>query len=161
MSLRKRLANFLVFIGAVALLIFILDLTSLQDVRQWGALLVGLAALALGIFLRPGRDPARPAADKGGTSRPGSETPAAIRPNAPPPAARPPARPGLLAGLLRPKAPPAKAVAPPPPPPTPKKGGLAGLFKPKTRPAPAVRANSPPPGKGGSQARPGPAPKKR
>lgn len=122
MHLRTRLANFLVFIGVIALAIFALDVTSFQEVKQWGALLVGLAALGLGIVLRPGRIPTPPA-----------------RPNAPPPA------------QAKSAGPPPKPAAAKPAPPKPA-GGLSGLFKPKPKsappkPAPAGARPAPPAGK--------------
>lgn len=130
MNLRARLANFLLFIGVIALAIFALDVVSLDEVHQWGALGVGLGALTLTYLLWPRRAPVRPNAPGARPSpppaAPAAAKPAAPQPPAPKPAAPPASAPRPAAGFafLRPKpkakpatkpaAPPAKGPAPKP-----------------------------------------------
>lgn len=127
MSLRRRLGNFCLFIGIVALALFALDAYSWEVITLWGALPVGLGAVALAVLLRPGRDPAPPPPTPRPATAPKSAAPAKA-------AASP--KPGGLGGLFKPKAAkPAAAPAPKPaaPPPPPPKRGLAGLFAPKPK----------------------------
>jgi hypothetical protein len=119
MSFKSRIARFLIFIGSISLFVFFASLLSPSQDYNYGAFLLGVILLVLGLPLRAARRAGPPAAK--------------TAPPPPRPAAPAPKKQGLLKTLLKGPAPKQAAAPPPPPPPSPKKKGLAGLFSPKPK----------------------------
>jgi hypothetical protein len=115
MSLKQRLGNFLMFIGAIGIFMFIASVLAEMPYDVW-SLLWGVALFSIGLGWRS----SKPAEEQRPAPKP-APPPKPVAPKAPP-------KPGFLTTLLKG---PRKAAPPPPPPPKPK--GLAALFKPRSK----------------------------